>query len=271
MRNNILGRLWKLKLVREKMINFKNDTNYTFGVLSANSTPTDLNPIFKQNTQRMTLSGKKLKELGIKSFEEFLESPECTFKATDTVCVFEDIFDDTGYSGYKLIGRGNPIKTNRNYVAEQQMGLNDSVIGPQMEHNNGNRDVIRMFQQQVESLNNQLTALQSEYSKSINKNILAQQEAIKKIGDLETEKHKLTIEVETLKGLLDKYSVKENGLNDAVTAGLAGLMNNPVVGNVIGNILGGIAGKFIPMPSQNVEQPLPEKTEESFPHMQGVM
>lgn len=250
---------------------FQKGKTYKFGNLRPGSRADEPDPLF-QRPGAIALDGSTLREAGMKDFAEFLGKVVDTWKFPANKIIYAYEMQD---GQHKYLAEGNPVPASSSKqvaALADNTGLDFRGNPYALQHmpanmmTGANKDVVRMYSDQINDLRKQLLEAQSVIAKKDDK--IA--ELLQQKSDKEVELQKVTIERDTYKGFAEKYTEEsKEGLSDGAVTKLidmgTALLNNPVVGNALGNIIGSFAGRFIPMPPQaEQQQPPPPKTDELF-------
>lgn len=237
------------------MFEFEENKNYTFGILTQNfDHTTESSPKWERSSvyKPYVVSGKVLIENGITNFDEYLRSEYCPFPPHKIVaCYTEDVDKKGNFITWRYLGRGNPIKKNKENLSDngQQLPMNITVSGTG--NTKSEKELFKMYQQQIEMLSNQLLTLNNELNDARKALVESEIELRQQIATLEADKHKLEIENETLKGMFEKYN--ENNNTTTLSDGVNNFLSNPAIAPVLSVVLTKIMDKLFP------NQPLPQQ------------
>lgn len=235
------------------MYAFEPDKNYKFGVLKPGfDVSADLTPKWETNTpyKNHTIAGQFLIDRGILTFNDYLESDLCPFPANKTVALYTISTSKKGdYPVWKYITEGNPIKSKPTTLNDQPQNPMMFMASPAA-NKTVDKELVKMYQQQIDQQLQQNKILQDELNEARKARLDVEIELQQKIGKLEAEVTSLTIENQSLMGIVDKFTPKEqSGLAD----GLSNALSNPAVMQLIGAIGGKLIEKFLPSDNAPME------------------
>jgi hypothetical protein len=230
---------------------FEKGKRYRFGVLKSASQNNSITPEFRNNPRPVTVSGDYLSEIDCKTFEDYLRINPHQYPKSVTISCFVLENDAEGIESMKKVAEGNfyPVIDSKQKDNQTLADATPQQISVKMPDNSkSNKDLINLFNQQIESLQTNNMRLENKLEEFSDKLIKKEEEIL----NLKAEMSKIQFERDTYQKVLDELKKENNG------AGLAdsinGIMANPVTQQILGMATMFLQQKFMGGNQGNITQ-----------------
>lgn len=224
-------------------LQFKANKSYTYGILHKAEEERSYTPMFMKKPPQRTYQGNIFHASGVRTIEDLMKNPQFMsgYNNNCTVHIYENVVDKEGaITEQKLIGKSSPLLPSVNSAANG--GLSDAnFMSPNLPqptaqepkaNNRSEAKYLEMISTSVDGYRRRCEELEKRVQELIDSKAEMEIDMRQQINNLEVEKHKLQIEVDTLHEVMK--NTQASGLSD------------PATQEVIANIIGPLAQSVFP-------------------------